>query len=57
MAKGQMNLSLSVEDGTGAIDVRLWLETADDDSGKMQGIELVAHWDGRQGVIARASSR
>ena len=39
MARGQMNLSLTVEDGTGSIDVRLWLETADDDSGKMEGIE------------------
>lgn len=45
MARGQMNLSLTVEDGTGSIDVRLWLETADDDSGKMEGID--------QGVYVR----
>jgi len=33
------NVSYSMEDGTGHIDVRQWLESADDDSGKTEGIE------------------
>jgi replication factor A2 len=33
------NVSYEIGDGTGYIDVRQWLDTADDDTGKMDGIE------------------
>lgn len=39
IAKSATNISSNIEDGTGNIDVRQWTETADDDSGKMAGIE------------------
>lgn len=39
MGKSNTNCSCTIEDGTGSIDVRLWLETADDDSGRLEGIE------------------
>lgn len=39
MTKSATNASLSIEDGTGTIDVRLWMETADDDGGKLANIE------------------
>ena len=41
MARGNTNCSCTVEDGTGSIDVRVWLETGDDDTGKLSGIECV----------------
>lgn len=40
-AKGNTNVSCSVEDGTGTIDVRLWVENPDEDSGKLEGVESV----------------
>lgn len=33
------NVSYEIGDGTGYIDVRLWLDSADDDSGKTEGVE------------------
>lgn len=39
MSNTATNVSYNVGDGTGYIDVRQWLDTADDDSGKMEGIE------------------
>ena len=33
------NVSYQVEDGTGTVDCRLWLDTSTDDSGKTDGIE------------------
>jgi len=35
------NVSYTIEDGTGEISARLWLDTADDDNAKTGGIELV----------------
>lgn len=32
-------VTYSIGDGSGYIDVRQWLDTADDESGKMAGIE------------------
>lgn len=32
------NVSYDIGDGTGYIDVRQWLDTADDEAGKMDGI-------------------
>ena len=37
--KSATNVSYEVGDGTGYIDVRMWLDTSDDDSGKTEGIE------------------
>lgn len=45
MVRSATNASCSIEDGTGTIDVRLWMETADNDTGKLDGIE--------QGVYVR----
>jgi replication factor A2 len=39
IAKSPTNISSTIEDGTGSIDVRQWIDTADDDTGKMAGIE------------------
>ena len=39
IAKSATNVSSTIEDGTGTIDVRQWIDTADDDTGKMAGIE------------------
>lgn len=39
IAKSATNISSTIEDGTGSIDVRQWTDTADDDTGKMAGIE------------------
>ena len=38
---GATNVTFSMEDGTGGIDVRMWLESgeADEPGGKMEGIE------------------
>ncbi|RSH90941.1 replication factor A protein 2 [Saitozyma podzolica] len=33
------NVSYEIGDGTGYVDVRLWLDSADDEAGKMSGIE------------------
>ena len=33
------NVSYTIEDGTGEISARLWLDTADDDNAKTGGIE------------------
>ena len=33
------NVSYEIGDGTGYVDVRLWLDSADDEAGKMDGIE------------------
>ncbi|KAJ9117898.1 hypothetical protein QFC20_000179 [Naganishia adeliensis] len=33
------NVSYQVEDGTGTVDCRLWLDTSNDDNGKTDGIE------------------
>lgn len=33
------NVSYTIEDGTGEISARVWLDTADDDNGKTGGIE------------------
>lgn len=41
IAKSATNVSSTIEDGTGSIDVRQWTDTADDDTGKMAGIEYV----------------
>jgi replication factor A2 len=41
MSSSATNVSYSIGDGTGYIDVRQWLETAEDDTGKMDGIECV----------------
>jgi hypothetical protein len=35
------NVSYEIGDGTGYVDVRLWLDSADDESGKTSGIEWV----------------
>ena len=32
------NVSYQVEDGTGTVDCRLWLDTSNDDNGKTDGI-------------------
>ncbi|KAK9894142.1 replication protein A, subunit RPA32 [Cystobasidium minutum MCA 4210] len=45
IAKSATNVSSTIEDGTGTIDVRQWIDTADDDTGKMAGID--------QGVYVR----
>lgn len=39
LSKTATNVSYNVGDGTGYIDVRQWLDTADDESGKMDDIE------------------
>ena len=33
------NVQYEVGDGTGYVDVRQWLDSADDEAGKMNGIE------------------
>jgi hypothetical protein len=33
------NVSYTIEDGTGEMSARVWLDTADDDNGKTGGIE------------------
>lgn len=38
-AAGDTNVSMTVEDGTGEISVRMWLETAADDTGKAAQLE------------------
>ena len=37
--KGSTNVAYTLEDGTGTIDVRQWLETSDDDTGLTEGVE------------------
>ena len=44
------NVSYEVGDGTGYIDVRQWLDSADDEAGKMEGIEWVASCDGKADI-------
>ncbi|WRT67934.1 uncharacterized protein IL334_004908 [Kwoniella shivajii] len=44
------NVSYEIGDGTGYIDVRLWLDSADDESGKAKGIEQ-DHYVGIMGSI------
>ena len=38
ITKGATNISYTVEDGTGSIDVRSWIESQDDDTGVGEGI-------------------
>ncbi|WVW84856.1 hypothetical protein I302_106891 [Kwoniella bestiolae CBS 10118] len=44
------NVSYEIGDGTGYIDVRLWLDSADDETGKAKGIEQ-DHYVGIMGSI------
>ncbi|WWC70927.1 uncharacterized protein I206_104879 [Kwoniella pini CBS 10737] len=44
------NVSYEIGDGTGYIDVRLWLDSADDEAGKAKGIEQ-DHYVGIMGSI------
>ncbi|WWC96252.1 hypothetical protein V866_003119 [Kwoniella sp. B9012] len=44
------NVSYEIGDGTGYIDVRLWLDSADDENGKAKGIEQ-DHYVGIMGSI------
>lgn len=39
ISRNATNVAYSVEDGTGQIEVRQWLESADDDTGKASGIQ------------------
>jgi replication factor A2 len=41
MSRGTTHYSFDMHDGTGSIDVRLWMDSADDDSGHAQGVEYV----------------
>ena len=40
-ASSATNVSYEIGDGTGYIDVRQWLDSADDEAEKMDGIEYV----------------
>ena len=37
--KSATNVSYEIGDGTGYIDARMWLDTADDEAGKTEGVE------------------
>lgn len=39
MSTTATNISYEIGDGTGYIDARVWLDSADDESGKTTGIE------------------
>lgn len=41
MSTTATNVSYEIGDGTGYIDARVWLDSADDESGKTTGIEYV----------------
>lgn len=43
MSTTATNVSYEIGDGTGYIDARVWLDSADDDSGKTTGVEY-AHF-------------
>jgi len=38
MVTSSTNASCSIEDGTGSIDVRMWIDSADDENGKLDGL-------------------
>lgn len=51
------NVNYSVGDGTGYLDVRQWLDSADDESGKMDGIGSVIFLPLRDGVGSCSEKR
>ncbi|WVO18939.1 uncharacterized protein IAS62_000213 [Cryptococcus decagattii] len=50
MSTTATNVSYEIGDGTGYIDARVWLDSADDDSGKTTGVEQ-DHYVGLMGTI------
>lgn len=40
IVQGANNCSYSLEDGTGTIDVRVWIESEDDDTGATEGLQI-----------------
>lgn len=54
--QGPTNVSCVVEDGTGQIDVRLWIESSDEDTGKLEGVECVISESCYRGLAAYFSS-
>ncbi|ORY30547.1 hypothetical protein BCR39DRAFT_528659 [Naematelia encephala] len=39
-SRSATNVSYEIGDGTGHIDVRLWLDSADDEAGKLEGVKM-----------------